>query len=90
MANLIAGKLVVPELIQSAFTAVNIVQQIEPLLPDGTPRESMMKELAQIRGLLNARQTSPGEQLGNAISRVATITLEQLSASLLVHETVQS
>jgi hypothetical protein len=50
----------------------------------------MMKELAQIRGLLNARQTSPGEQLGNAISRVATITLEQLSASLLVHETVQS
>ena len=52
MANLIAGKLVVPELIQSAFTAANIVRQIEPLLPDGPLRESMMKELARIRGLL--------------------------------------
>ncbi len=42
MANLIAGKLVVPELIQSDFTAANIVRQIEPLLPDGPLRESMM------------------------------------------------
>ena len=40
MANLIAGKLVVPELIQTEFTAANIVRQIEPLLPDGPPRES--------------------------------------------------
>ena len=60
MANLIAGKLVVPELIQSTFTAANIVQQIEPLLPDGAPRESMMKELARIRGLLNPRQQPRG------------------------------
>ena len=35
MANLIAGKRVVPELIQNDFTAANIVQQIERLLPDG-------------------------------------------------------
>jgi lipid-A-disaccharide synthase len=90
MANLIAGKLVVPELIQSTFTAANIVQQIEPLLPDGAPRESMMKELARIRGLLNPRQAGPGERPGNAISRVATITLEQLSSSLPVHESVQT
>ena len=52
MANLIAGKRMVPELIQSDFTAANIVQQIEPLLPDGAPRQSMMQELARIRGLL--------------------------------------
>jgi lipid-A-disaccharide synthase len=55
MANLIAGKRVVPELIQHDFTAANIVQQIEPLLPDGPPRESMMKELKAIRDVLNAR-----------------------------------
>ncbi len=42
MANLIAGKRVVPELIQNDFTAANIVQHLEPLLPDGPPRESMM------------------------------------------------
>ena len=46
MANLIAGKRVVPELIQNDFTAANIVRQIEPLLPDGPLAQSMMKELA--------------------------------------------
>src|SRR5664280_1637637 len=57
MANLIAGKRVVPELIQSDFTASNIVRQLQPLLPDGPPRQSMMKELATIRGLLRAGLT---------------------------------
>jgi len=35
MANLIAGKRVVPELIQSDFTAANIVREIGALLPEG-------------------------------------------------------
>ena len=35
MVNLIAGKRIVPELIQDDFTVANIVHQIEPLLPDG-------------------------------------------------------
>jgi lipid-A-disaccharide synthase len=74
MANLIAGKRVVPELIQHDFTTANIVQQIERLLPDGAPRQSMMEELARIRGLLSARPT--GSREGGAIDRVAAITLE--------------
>ena len=65
MANLIAGKRVVPELIQSDFKAENIVQEIERLLPDGPPRQSMMKELARIRVLL-AKPSQDG-----AIDRVA-------------------
>jgi lipid-A-disaccharide synthase len=76
MANLIAGTRVVPELIQSDFTAANIVQQIELLLPDGAPRQSMMEELAAIRGLLNTRLAGQGTESGGAIHRVATITLE--------------
>ncbi len=52
MANLIAGKRVVPELIQNDFTAAKIVEQLAPLLPDGEPRESMMQELRAIGGLL--------------------------------------
>src|SRR6266568_4227680 len=83
MANLIAGKLVVPELIQSAFTAANIVRQIEPLLPDGPPRESMMKELEQIRGLLTPRL---GKENGGAIARAATVILELLGAASPVSE----
>jgi lipid A disaccharide synthetase len=73
MANLIAAKRVVPELIQSDFTAENIVQQIERLLPDGPPRQSMMEELARICGLLHPEQREIG-----AIDRVAAITLEKL------------
>jgi lipid-A-disaccharide synthase len=80
MANLIAGNRVVPELIQHDFTAPNIVQQIERLLPDGLPRESMMEELARIRGLLN---TWPGHEggSGGAIERVAEVTLAELGAA---------
>ena len=81
MANLIACKRVAPELIQSDFTAANIVQQIEPLLPDGAARESMMQELARIRGLLNARPAGHGRESGGAIERVAAITLAQLGAA---------
>ena len=80
MANLIAGKRVVPELIQDDFTAANIVQQIEPLLPDGLPRQSMMKELARIHGLLSSRPAGQGGEHGGAIDRVAAITLDRLGA----------
>jgi len=89
MANLIAGKRVVPELIQNDFTAAKIVQQMERLLPDGVPRESMIKELKAIRGLLYCRQA--GESDG-AIERVAEITLEVLGTVFPARseETVQS
>jgi lipid-A-disaccharide synthase len=81
MVNLIAGKRIVPELIQDDFTVANVVHQIEPLLPDGAARESMMKDLAEIRGLLNSRPAGQGTQNGGAIERVAAITLEELRTS---------
>jgi lipid-A-disaccharide synthase len=76
MVNLIAGKRIVPELIQNDFTAANIVQQMEPLLPDGASRQSMMQELARIRSLLNSGSARQGTESGGAIGRVAAITLE--------------
>jgi lipid-A-disaccharide synthase len=81
MANLIAGKRVVPELIQNDFTASKIVQHIEPLLPDGVPRESMMKELKAVGGLLRSRQAAETGESTGAIERVAAITLELLQAA---------
>jgi lipid-A-disaccharide synthase len=91
MANLIAGKRVVPELIQNDFTAANIVQQIGPLLPDGDPRESMMKELKAIRNVLNARPAGHENEKGS-IERVAAITLAQLGVASpsLAPETMKS
>jgi lipid-A-disaccharide synthase len=81
MANLIAGKRVVPELIQDDFTAENIVQQIGPLLSDGPPRQSMMEELARIRGLLHTgRAENAGPRLG-AIDRVAEVALEAMKGA---------
>ncbi len=79
MANLIAGKRVVPELIQQEFTASNIVRHLDSLLPDGPGRQSMMKELAAIRSLLLTR-TEEGRSGSGAIDRVAAITLDLLTA----------
>lgn len=90
MANLIAGKMVVPELIQANFTAANIVRQIEPLLPDGPLRQSMMMELARIRGLLTPGESGLGDEVETAISRVAGITIRQIGNALPVSESVQS
>ena len=89
MANLIAGKRVVPELIQNDFTAANIVQQLEPLLPDGPPRQSMMQELQRIRALLSTRPGRRGEAHG-AIDRVADVALEVLGVASPVAQSVPS
>jgi len=78
MANLIAGKRVVPELIQNDFTAAKIVQQLARLLPDGAPRESMMKELKAVGGSLRSRQGGIASECGGAVERVAAVTLELL------------
>jgi lipid-A-disaccharide synthase len=92
MANLIAGKRIVPELIQNDFTAANIVKQLNPLLPDAPPRQSMMQELQRVRGLLS---TGPTGQTGRAkahgaIDRVADIALGYLGVPSPVVESVQS
>jgi lipid-A-disaccharide synthase len=78
MVNLIAQKRVIPELIQNDFTASNIVSQLQPLLPDGAPRQSMMKELAELRGTLRARPKSAAQPSAGAIARVAEVVLELL------------
>ena len=81
MANLIAGKRVVPELIQHDFTAPNIVQHLERLLPDGVPRQSMMKELEEIGSALRARLDESVPDGLTAIERVAAITLKELDTA---------
>lgn len=82
MVNLIAGKRLVPELIQSDFTASNIVSQLQPLLPDGAPRQSMRKELAALRSQLRARATEPQNPAG-AIGSVAQVTVQLMNTRLL-------
>lgn len=78
MANLIAGRRVVPELIQNDFTSFNIIQHIRRLLPDGPDRQSIMEGLAAVQSALRAHPVKEGDQVGNAIERVVEIVLEQL------------
>jgi lipid-A-disaccharide synthase len=90
MVNLIAEKRLIPELIQSEFTASNIVRELMPLLPDGPPRQSMMKELAELRGLLRCRSVTGPEAAGDAITRVAEVTLDLLGRARGIAEMVPS
>ncbi len=85
MANLIAGRRVVPELIQNDFTAENIVQQLERLLPDGNERESMMKDLARIGEVLrvgrSGRENHPHNKDQGAIERVAAMVMGEVATA---------
>jgi len=54
MVNLIAGKEVVPELVQHDFTVENVVSKLKQILPDGPAREEMIRGLAGVRDALRA------------------------------------
>jgi lipid-A-disaccharide synthase len=81
MANLIAGKRVVPELIQHDFTAANIVEHLRRLLPDGPVRESMKRELAGVRDALRAHGAAGRGNGLSAIETVAAIVLGELETA---------
>jgi lipid-A-disaccharide synthase len=52
MPNLIAGKKIVPELIQSGFTAEAVVRELKSILPDGAARRQMQTGLAEVKDKL--------------------------------------
>ena len=81
MVNLIAGRRVVPELIQNDFTAAMCVQYMKRLLPDGPERQSMMQDLAAVEDALRRHPAGSRERGGSAIERVADIVLEQIKAA---------
>jgi lipid-A-disaccharide synthase len=57
MVNLIAGRRIVPELLQDRFTAANVASALRPLLSDTPERAQMIADLAQVRQSL---QPQPG------------------------------
>jgi len=72
MANLIAGREVVPELIQSDFTSGNVVARLAEVLPEGAPRERMLAGLAEVRARLKPQSAQPAsERAAEAVLRVA-------------------
>ena len=78
MVNLIAGKLIVPELIQGDFTAANVVSHLQPLLLDVQARARMQNDLRSVG-------TSLKIEAGNetAIDRVADIAAQMIHERLI-------
>jgi lipid-A-disaccharide synthase len=72
MVNLIAGKRVVPELIQDDFTPERVAAEAEKLLGSPQAREDMRRELRQVRERLGP----PG-----AIDRAADIIAAMIGQS---------
>ncbi|HET9744045.1 MAG TPA: lipid-A-disaccharide synthase [Terriglobales bacterium] len=75
MVNLIAGRRIVPELIQEDFTPANVLAELDKLLPDGAPREEMITNLRRVRQMLRPEQSQ-----GTAISRAAEAIIKCLPA----------
>ena len=75
MVNLVAGRRVVPELLQKNFTAANVASALAPLLRDGPEREAQMEALGRIRHALVAPSGAP-----EPIERVAEVVLALLQA----------
>jgi lipid-A-disaccharide synthase len=64
MVNLIAGRRVVPELIQDQFTSESVVEEVRKLLESPVARDEMKAGLAEVRTKLGP---------GGAIERAADI-----------------
>lgn len=64
MVNLIAGRRVVPELIQDDFTPEAVAREVQRLLDSAEAREQMKRDLAEVRAKLGP---------GGAIERAADI-----------------
>jgi lipid-A-disaccharide synthase len=83
MPNLIAGRRVVPELIQDDFTPEAVAREATHLLDDPAARAATKRDLAEIE----ARLHGPA---GNAISRAAALIAEFLAAHATPGAKVQS
>ena len=72
MPNLIAGREVVPELVQKDFTPENVAARMREILPDGPARTQMLSGFAEIRKKLTVSSE------GTTADRVASKVFELL------------
>jgi lipid-A-disaccharide synthase len=68
MVNLVAGRRIVPELIQQQFTAANVAEALKPLLADTPQRTQMIADLTEVRRCLTSpTDSTPIQQVANAV-----------------------
>jgi len=71
MVNLIAGRRVVPELIQQEFTAERVAAELELLLVKGERRDQMLRDLAEVKEKLHG--AAEGKAADNAARAVMAV-----------------
>jgi lipid-A-disaccharide synthase len=74
MPNLIAGRRIVPELVQRDFTAANILRELRRIIPDGPERQQMSADLAEVRARLSRPQSSG--KMATAVDRAAAAVIK--------------
>ena len=75
MVNLIAGKEVVPELVQHDFTAENVVHLVGRLVDDGPGRDKMVGELAEVKRKMSGPlldEVDPADRAAQMVLALAT------------------
>src|SRR4051812_18534872 len=75
MPNLIAGKEIVPELLQQDFTSKNVVASLRPLLGDSSKRAKMISDLEAVQASLK-QQKGPGTAADRAADGVLKVMKE--------------
>ena len=78
MVNLIAGRRIVPELIQHDFTASKVVELLRPLLENEEARATMQSDLRTVGAALRVNSE---ERQQTAIERAARIALQLIPAT---------
>lgn len=78
MVNLIAGRRIVPELLQDRFTAQAVATELSHLLPDTPNRTAQIAALASVRQTL---EQSGGDVARTPIGRLADTVVEALLRS---------
>jgi lipid-A-disaccharide synthase len=74
MPNLIAGRRIVPELIQGGFTAENAVRELNAIMPEGAARRQMMADLQEVREKLRDSRHSEAPAVHAAREILARLT----------------
>ncbi|MFC6647406.1 lipid-A-disaccharide synthase [Granulicella cerasi] len=70
MANLIAERRLVPELLQGRFTAQNVALELSQILPDGPARDRQIEGLTAVRESLTTTGPTATERVADAVARL--------------------
>jgi lipid-A-disaccharide synthase len=88
MVNLVAGRRVVPELIQDGFTPEMVEREVRRLLSEGEPRSQMLTALDEVRQKLRGELADDGRtataESGNAASPLPAAGATALRAARAV------